>query len=873
MNISVYLAWKYSFRNKKRSFFMIASICLVLTMTIAVAIVQANGLNRQAEDAKISFGNWHLGFALEDDVVINAVRNNDYTQKASLVKHLQPLSFGADVFDITLLEYESMDILMAQLVAGEYPKNQYEIAVPDWYLRKYNIDKLPHSLSDSHFELVITGAYKAKASSISNDEIKVFMEIGSNPSFNNASVLSSTPFTGGNILLTDENNATSFAFVQLKENINIAEAVNAYTSILGVEQFPERDEFTGSKTSPLYNSSLIIAEARDGFNENVIGVQADFLSSNLSLIINSIMQAILFIMIFVSMNLIVNNNVRILGMFAAIGLSPAKIRNMILWQAVFMSLVSIPLACVLGTVGSYAFLSLSVGVVSGSVVVPIQNIVVCVFVCLFSVVVASLYPAIKASKISPIAAISTIQGINQSNDSHYPRILKLSAIKGKTAFSFLFGIKNVAKNKSRALSFLVIITLLLAVFIKLSSAIENEWKTGDWRQSYTGDYEISALLRNNSGRFFNPITNAVIDELVNIDGVDNVYYQYSVFDFGVEKPKDCYNYYFQVPFTSLTEQGEKQLELSAPIHREGYQNDAFISAGLSGYTEKELEFAKEFLIDGSIDVQRMENEPIILLPKYILWLENVDIPYSNLQVGDKITLIEDKSNSLLDLNIHATYTFVIGGFVDNLPLPQINGVSNGFVGIMHYKQFEKLQTSGKGISSVYISRNENANIEQSLSILASNNGYKLINHIDSFEFKEQANEKQSIICALYSIFAVLGLVIFLAIFNMLLSSIFMRKNEFSLMSAIGMSNMQRTVSILIEMLTFVFPGIFLGCMVGIGFITIGDLRSEILSVSQMIPWTHIYVSASVVLLAAAFATGIGLVFANKNSSVEQIRQE
>ena len=874
MNISTYLAWKYSFRNKKRSFFMMASICLVLTMTIAVAIVQANGLNRQIEDAKINYGNWHLGFYLENDTVINSVRNNEYTQKASLVKHLQPFPFGKEIFDITLLEYDCMDMFMEQLVKGQYPQNQYEIVVPDWYLRKYDIDKLPHTLQSSHINLIITGAYKAKASSISNNEIKVFMCIENNPYFSDATVLSPIPFTGGNIFINDENSPTSFLFVQLKERVNINEAVNTYIKISGVKLFPAKDIFTGKETSPLYNASLIIAEGRRGFNEHNVGRQSDLLSSNLSLIINAIMQAVLFIMIFVSMNLIINNNVRILGMFAAIGLTPAKIRNMVLWQTVFILLVSIPFACVLGIAGSYAFLSLSVGVVGGSVVLPVQTIIVCIAVCLCSVIMATLYPAIKASKISPITAINTIQGVNQDDNLRQPRILKLSLIRGKIAFSLLFGLKNIFKNKSRALSFLVIITLLLAVFIKLSSAIEKEWKSGDWRQSYKGDYEISALYRDSLGkRVFNPISYDVIASLSNLDGVDTVYYQYSIFDFGVDSLMNCYNYFFQFPFDLLTEQGQKQLELSAPLRREGYSDDAFIFAGLSGYTEKELAFAEEYLIDGNIDIQKMENEPIILLPKYILWLENADIPYSNLQVGDKITLIENQSTSMLALDIHATYTFTIGGFVDNLPLPQINGVSNGFVGIMHYKQLEKLQTAYKGVAGIYISRNGNANLEQPLSVLASNNGYKFINHVDSFEGRERANEMQAIIMALYSIFAVLALVIFLAIFNMLLSSIFMRKGEFALMSAMGMSNTQRTISILAETLVFVVPGVLLGCAVGIVFIIAGDLRSEILTASQMIPWTHIFVSASVILLATAVATGIGLGYANKNSSVEKIRQE
>lgn len=873
MNISTYLAWKYSFRNKKRSLLMMTSICLVLTMTIAVAIVQANGLNRQIEDAKIIFGNWHLGFYLESDTAINLIRDNENTQKASLVKHMQPHSFGEEIFAITLLEYNGMDMFMEQLVKGQYPQGQCEIAVPDWYLRKHNIDNLPHSLYSAQMDLIITGAYTAKASSISNNEIKVFMCIENNPFFDDA-VLSPIPFTGGNILANEESGATSFVFIQLKENISINEAVNAYTGISGVHLFPERDSFTGNETSPLYNASLIIAEGRHGFNDNTVTGKSSFISSNLTLVINIIMQAVLFIMIFVSMNLIVNNNVKILGMLAAIGLSRAKIRNMVLWQTVFISFVSIPLACILGIAGSYAFLSLSVDTVSGIVVLPVQDIIVCIVVCLCSVVIASLYPAIEASKVSPIMAISTIQGVNQDDSLRQPRLLKLSVIRGKIAFSILLGINNVVKNKARVLSFMFIITLLLAVFIRLSSAIEKEWMAGDWRQSYSGDYEISALYRDNSGEWvFNPISHNMIDNLSEIDGIDNIYYQYSIFDFNVNVPGDCFNYFFQVPFDSLTEQGQKQLELSAPIRREGYSGEAFIFAGLSGYTEKELAFAKEFLIDGSIDIHMMENEPIILLPKYILWLENANIPYSTLKVGDKITLIENQSNSMLALDIHTTYTYTIGGFVDTLPLPQINGVSNGFVGIMHFKQFEKLQTAYKGIAGVYISRSRNANLEKPLSVLASDKGLKLFNYVDSFESIERANETQVIVMAMYSIFAVLGLVVFLAVFNMLLSSIFMRKGEFALMSAIGMSSTQRTISIIIETFMFVMPGIFLGCAAGIGLIITGDLRSEILTVSQLIPWTHIYVSASVILLATALATCIGLAYANKSSSVEQIRQD
>ena len=636
------------------------------------------------------------------------------------------------------------------------------------------------------------------------------------------------------------------------------------------EAFLALKNITGNKKKSLFVVliiSLVLAMCLvvTTIGENILHNTTHFttlLERNLSWIITGILLLVLFIVVFVSMNLIISGDRKLCGILGALGLSGDRLRSVFLLQALFLSFLSVPLGAGLGIGGVYLLLQNAFVEIYGSFVIPWGKIGICLIACVISIVSAAIYPSIQAGRSSCVEAISGEKDReNQETAVYFPALLPC---RSKMSFVFRYALRNLMQNPQRVFSLVGIIALLLSLFILLSSEIERSWKTGNWRQSYACDYEIGCAMGGNpEPRFLDP---AVVDAISRMDGVENLYYQYSIFDEDLSL-SGAYDYYFKLPEDTLTKEAYRQLGLSCPLTRTGYDQEVFIRAGISGYGEKELALALDYLVEGDVNIQQMKEENIILLPKYILWLENMDIPYTNLQVGDQITLIENKAAGVLDVDIVKEYTFTIGGFVDALPLPQANGVSNGFAAIMYYDKLAQLGTAYQGIYQIYVDETEPGVLLQSLGELCHRNGLTLTDNNRDLRNERQKEKDDMITSAFYALFAVLCGVLFLSVFQILLTNLTLRTREFSLLHIVGVLRWQRNAAILIEMLSFTVPGVIGGILGGVLLILGVDHSGEILSFWHLIPYTHIAVSSFVILLAVVLAAMLGIGYVNRNIRV------
>lgn len=615
-----------------------------------------------------------------------------------------------------------------------------------------------------------------------------------------------------------------------------------------------------------YNAQMLLNESLLETENNISASNyaGIFISNHLSQIITAIMLVVQFVAVFIAMNLIVSGDRKLCGTLEALGLPNENIVYLYLLQAIFLCLLSIPLGGGLGIAGSHFLLKDSLAKVYGTFIFPWNEMVLCLIACAVFVILAALAPAIQASRIS---CIDAIYGREQSTQREPVGFNSPALIDVKSRFSFVihYSTRNITVNKTKIKAFILAISLLLSVFIMIAYHIEALWKYGNGRQPYESKFAVGYDGSLESGNRF--IDEGVIDEIKKIDGIGKVYFQYSIADSMIEQCEGMYNYFFMLEEDTVTEQANKQLNISSPVTRDGYDGKLFVQAGISGYDENGLELALNDLIEGEVTVEEMRNGNIILLPKYIVWLENMDIPYTNLQVGDQVTIVENKAVSLREIDVVNEYTFTVGGFVDALPLPQVNGVSNGFVAIMYYEKLEQLQTPYKGIKQIYIDEEVSANTISKLEKICQKNGLILTDSTNNFRQQEHEEKQNLLIYAFYSVFSVLSLVMFLSIFCILLSNIMLRTREFSFLYIIGTQTWQRNLSIILEMLSFTIPGILLGDCVGIVLILGGDLSGEILSVNQLIPYVHILSSNAIVLAATLLSALVGTVYVNKNISV------
>lgn len=852
-NMILLLAYRNIVGNKRKSFFVVLIISIVLMMALATVIIKDNLLAYDVQTIKNAKGSWHYIVPIDSAEVVNAITELNGVADAAAVKRTLVLEDDKESYDCYLLNSDSLDLFINENISGELPKYENEILVPDWYVSKYSINSVPNEISICGLDFKIVGSYVTDADDVYRENVRVFFCSGELETIFNASTYSTSPIDK----IIVEGSATLFCFIRLNPGVDRQAVIKQIIELDGVSSF--QGVGTYLENGMIRNEALLEAE---GFlsKSNYSG---NFINDNLSLIITGILLLVLFVAIFVAMNLIISGDVKMCGILQAMGTARERIVFVYLVQSLFLALLSVPLGSALGVAGSYFVLTKSLSAIYGHIIIPWQDVITCVIACAVFTILATLYPALRASRDTCIEAI--VGRETKARDS--VRVYSPLPVKteGLLAFVWRYSLRNIAANLKRTFALVLILALLLSVFTKLAAEIERMWKEGEGRASYTADYVIGYDMNiRPANKFIDP---ELVDEISAIEGVENVYYQLSVDDDMFESTDGKYDYYFFLDKDILTEQGSKQLELSSPLTRNGYADKVFVQAGISGYGEKELELALDYLIEGDITLEQLKTEKIILLPKYIQWLENMDVPYTNLQVGDQVTIVENQSNSLRDIDIVNEYTFTIGGFVDCLPLPQANGVSNGFVAIMYSDHLQLLGSSFKGVAELYIDSFDETEISPVLETLCRENQLGFTDNLNDFRSQERENKRNTITLSFYTVFAILGMVLFLSVFNILLSNIVMRTREFSLLYIVGARKWQINLSILFEMLSFTVPGVLLGVGTGVLLILTGDLSGEILNIAQLIPVTHILISGSIIIAAAVLATILGIMQITSNLGI------
>lgn len=876
MNTAVYLALRTIRRDKKRSALLIATITIVLMATIAVSILQTNALSLEAVNAEINHGRWHLAYIAANTEAIDALEDLPTVESATLGYRLKPIAFDDDDFnlDLTLFQEGKFSAFTRPLVVGGLPQGAREIIVDDWALRRYEIDSLPAEITLGEYEFTITGAYKSRISLIDRKVVTAFGLVEPNTELLSEQMFSGSPGRIASSVVFDAGPDPSFVYLRLNPGVEAPEAAGMIDDNEALALFPATNSFRDPESSgPAYNQALLQAEGRSGVPNRGLN------PSRLAMMVRLLLWGTLFAMVYVTMNVVINNATATLGLYTALGITPHDLRKLVILQAVFCALFAIPLGVTLG-VSSIFFLEGSMGAYLGSIVVPWTEVLGNIVVSVVAIAVGAFKPAVRASTFSPLAALNSQAGVDVGT-TNVPPWLKLGAIRGKGIFSVLYGLKHAFKHYFRLAGFAIVITALLALFTLVTSDIERQWKVGAQRLPHQPDYVISLpyIHYGNNGPHYDSTVRPVDDEFKNrlsqIAAIDKIYYQHgvvwSLFLYGAAEG-GLLHYEWRFPDAVLTEQGRRTLALSGPLYRSESPGEAFVMGNVAGYGQQELEFAKDYLLEGAIDIVEMAAEPIVLLPKHILTVENVDIPYTNLQVGDEITLVENRLESIASPTPVREYVFTIGGFVDPVPLPQ-PGSSTGFIGIMHNEQLARLQTSCKGILEIFVDEEADQVAYRELNALTREYRYDLRSNYGSFRQMEAQTEGKQAALSLYVTFSVLGLILFIAIYSMLSAEIIVRKPEFAMLAALGMTRGQILAAVLTQAL---LPGVIaspLGIAGGIVLVSrFYKGGSEILSVADLIPWQHLLVGVFLVIGACLLAALISFNSTFRNTSVQDVKR-
>lgn len=422
---------------------------------------------------------------------------------------------------------------------------------------------------------------------------------------------------------------------------------------------------------------------------------------------------------------------------------------------------------------------------------------------------------------------------------------------GKWKYPFLLGIRKMRQDIYGLLVVFIPIMLWTLFFIRLSYHIEQIWVIGGYRDNWDCDYVVSL---ENDGEF---IAEDFIREVQQIKGV-KTYGQWDSVSTTREGVTEACEFEVKLPKVLVTEAGRKQLALCNTIEYEEDKSYYHVLTSALGYDASGLEKLNEYLVDGGIDSEKMKGENIILLPKYIFWSANLDLPYCNLKVGDKITMTARPDSSPSSSDAEREIEFTIGGFLSELPLPYTTAVSNGYGLIMHSSRLSQLQVENIGVK--YVSIFGGGEYREKIEKLCREYGYEAEVRADDSAVKNNFS-----IVIFYIFFGIICMVIFLADFQIVFTKIVERKKEYDVLHILGFERKQQVTAFVTESILPIFFGIMLGNILGILWVydAIRKDTGNIYPIRYLIPWGNILVMNLAGILAIFLAVCLSCQYLKK----------
>jgi|GEM_PF-1630065 len=848
------LSYKYATRQPKRSLLIFAGVVIAIMLMTTVSIateVYKSVLIKQATEQN---GAWHVAYETDSFETVELIKQHAMVEDVCLL--LEHSWYRVDEnrkISLMTASQQGMELTGMTISKGRFPNRPYEMVIEDWMADLLNIKTFPTNYKMNQVDYTITGTVKTRAKALRRGTSVGLMLYDLN--------------TG---LIEKDTRHT--LLVRFKPQVGILEGVESLKSFPGLYAEEEVDGVTGPKE----NIDLISAEGRTGQFNNYE------LMKRLGFVILGIVLFTLFISIYNIVNISVYDRIRQFGMLRVVGLSPKQLFFMMIQETVIICVIAIPLG-VLAGIGLSWLLLLKLGFFQASgmnLVIPFERLVGGIVFSIATVLISCIIPAIKATRLSPVGAITNGAGL-KVKESKLKAPASSLFLKGKNPLLFpvILSYRNIWRRKKSFI--LTVITLSLSVFLLITYSFvvkTDRLRAIDRRDVYSSDFRIyinymDSPSRERLDKAVKPPDKGFIESLESIEGVSEVFapstwrgewakgfseddFRYRM-DFILnvlvepQKVNERYRYIRFPPDVCIEEYGGKK---------------PFLSIFL-GYGDKELEIMKEYICEGSIDTELMKNEFIVILPKYDMNISSKNIPYTSLKTGDRVDIkLKDKK-----------ITALVGGFFEKLPFAIHVSASEGFMVVMHSDKLSEFIENSK-CYGIYITVDENADREyvknQLENIAGGKHGYTvspdLVNNPYEIEMKKLQNQVDTVI---YGILACIAVISMLTIVNIISSNIIVRQKEYGMLRATGMTGTELGIMIRSEGLIYGFAGWLTGTFAGLGtsYIIYKFIENNVsANIVWITPWCEILISLAVCIVGSIISTSLPLSKLRRMSVVENI---
>lgn len=868
------ITWRYLKKQKKRAILTVIGIILSVALISAIGTMIVSVRGQFIKEAIREYGSFHAGFTDIDGEKLDKIKNHVEVEEYGIVKNI---GYGA-VKETTEIDRErfgeatppyryievkgydkkALELLPYYIDEGRFPEKPNEIAITDWAVNYFdeNIkigDKITLPMGERNF--IDTGKKTEWDEKIFKEEF----EKSYDEEYTIVGLLKSQYYWGGQFKATgvvpfeaDSHNDKYDIYITIPDIKNAQEKIEGIVRDIGIEGDIKENKNIRFNERLLRLSAESINET---FNETIMAI--------LIFVVVLIIIATIAV-IYNAFNISVLERINQFGLLRSVGATPDQIREIVLKEALILSLIGIPLGLFFGIFAMKVVLYI-IGILKYDafglfddmeIIISIPVLLISTVLGLITVFLSANGPAKQAAKVSPLEAVRNTGSVKKEN---------LNKIKGSGIARKIFGIegeiahKNLKRNRKRFIITIFSMSLSIILFITFSSFSDYMFKIGAVGHKEMGDFNLTNYNRDDYED-----RDKVYNELKNMKDVERVYnirkYQGEALVKEDKISKD-HPYGFD----------EKIDELN-------YINDVFIIT----IGDDNFDVLKSNLQKGILSKNKMDSENGVLVinntqvfdfekQKHIL-MEGFKF-----KPGDEIKFCQNiygnhennKDLNLVDLKVM--------GILDKGILEEEYNYNGGINIITTEKVFENVAEQ-IGIQSEYpnyfIKMKEDGNKENIIkyldSLVEKNIGYQYID----YEQVAKENRAATIVVSifLYGFVTVIALISSINIINTISTNILLRKREIAMIKAVGMTQKSIRRMIALEGVLYGIYAAVFGGIIGTGLSYI--LYRIVIGLREFtwsIPWNHI-IAASIGGIIIALLSGIyPLRRINEGIIVENIR--
>ncbi len=401
-------------KNRTRTIVTIIGIMLSAALICAVTTFTSSMQNYALDSAIYIKGDWHASVSSVTTEEFDKVSNDE---RVSQCAYIQGLGYAK-------IESENKHTPYINVVAGD---NEYFDMVP--------VHLVSGRLPQSSDEIVLSEQFYADGNSDFKEGDTVTLEIGERTSNGqklgqNDPVYTYDPDTKEEVPVQEEfvaRESRTYTVVGVCERPDYYEGYNSpgYTAFTVADEKPAQDEQLDvyyKMNNPRQVYSFAEEMGFDAtYNSDVLMYLGVFRYGSFSIILVSLATIVIALIMFGSVALIYNafsisvsERTKQFGLLSSIGATKKQLRKMVLFEALAVSAIGIPLGILVGVGGigitltfiGHKFNSIIVGAPTAMrICVTWQGILIAAIIAIVTVLISAWIPSIRATRVSAIEAI------------------------------------------------------------------------------------------------------------------------------------------------------------------------------------------------------------------------------------------------------------------------------------------------------------------------------------------------------------------------------------------------------------------------------------------------------------------------------------